>query len=49
MELTNRTLGPPAMVDFRAKSMTFLAPVMRGSNEGKETLKSTRQPRVQAK
>ena len=43
MELTKIIFGPPGTSEVSARSMRFRAPEMRGSNEGKDTLKSTRQ------
>ena len=42
MELTKAILGPPGTEDARERSRRLRAPVMRGSNDVRETLKSTR-------
>ena len=42
IELTKSVRGPPGWEELRARSRRLRAPAMSGSNEGRETLKSTR-------
>lgn len=43
MELVNSTGGGDGRGELRARSTRFRTPATRGSNEERETLKSTRQ------